>query len=600
MASNTPTIAKDVDDRIALGTMLRNLVQAGLDQKGSAPDWWAECEAFHRNEMPVDEDEDDALVPLHIPFSQPRQDSLTAQVCSTLTRPDPIMQVETSAEQTVGKTLEKLVHKFWRAASFESKVRRASSICTDTNLVVFRLAFDDMPNRMYGGLVFDVVHPKHFVIYPATIEGIQGARLVGHRFYRRLRDVRAMQQTGVYFNDTPVTGSNTRSATDRTGEIANSGANPDASTPEQGDLPVQLFEVCVRLSSVREDMEKLEPEKWYIATIAFDQGVLLSITEFPYSRPWYFDAYYVIGNDEAYYPGVSVARHLSFIQDLQDKEHSGFYNGAMNQAYPPIFGPKLNEKDFRYRFGEYVSTEGEQASSFYSPMIRFDGRPMVDHLEMTSAIGDQVARISPNTMGAQQERDVSATETSIIASGVGVGIEEYIGNFSSSFGDMAAFTIELLKTHWDKWAPRYAQQLGIAPEMLSVPQLWEPTGKSPGSTPAAKIAAIDKLFQAAQMFGPASGLDPYEIVRALIPNLPLQGVDGVQIPKDEMLQRAQQQQQAQNAAQQPQPNQLSGSPQAPGMATPPELPPQADFAGAGPVPPDGSGPELSGYLPTTG
>ena len=198
-----PKCANTIDKRQILGTLIRNLVWAGLEQKGTCEDWWAQCEAYHRNEMAMAE-EDDNLVPLHIPFSQPRQDQLTAQVCTVVTKQQPYMLAECPGDEATEELLETTLDKFWRTAGFEKQIRRASRICTDTNLVWYRVAWTFNPRRVYGGLIIDVFHPKHVAIYPSTIEGIDGARLVGHRFQRRLRDVQALQAAGVYFDDVEV------------------------------------------------------------------------------------------------------------------------------------------------------------------------------------------------------------------------------------------------------------------------------------------------------------------------------------------------------------------------------------------------------------
>jgi len=595
-----PKIAKDPSDRQQLGMLLRNLIQNGLDQKGSTPEFWQVCEQYHRNEMVEGlPEDDDGLIPIHIPFSQPRQDILTAQVCSALTRPDPYMLVETLGDTNARDALQKCVHLFWKSAGFEAKLRRASAICTDTNLCWFRVAWDTNPNKYFGGLIFDVIHPKHIVITPNTVEGIPGARLVGHRFYRRLREITDMQASGKYFEEAHVIGGANPQSVDLTGEIANSGAQPGTASIDPMDQRVELWDITFRYGAKKDTSEdEYEPEKWYRATVAYDTMAILSIDEYPYSRPWYFDAAYILGTEDAYYSGVSVGRNLSFIQDTINKQHAMLYSGAGISAFPVIFGPELPEKDFKYSFGEYVPTDSP-AQSFFSPSIRFDGKPIIDQLEIITAIGDQVARASPNTMGAQQDHDATATETSIIASGVSVGIEEYIGNFSASFGEMAAFTIELLKLHWSEWQGAYAGQMQITQDMFSLPGLWEPNGKTPGNTPAAKLAAVDRLVSLAQAFGPASGLDPYELTKMAIANLGVTGADNLQQPKEEMI--AQQQQQAQAAANPGgapggPPTQGNASPS--GMGPPPNLPPQAAGIGGGPMPnPGPPGPPIGNMPP---
>jgi hypothetical protein len=604
MAAKTPKCARTLEQRTNLGGLIRNLVWAGIESKGECETWWQQCEAYHRNQ-PAANEEDESLVPLHIPFSQPRQDQLTAQCCTVITKQEPYMLAECPGDEMVEETLEKAVDKFWRSAGFEKQIRRASRICTDTNLVWYRCAWTYNPRKVYGGIILDVIHPKHVSIYPATMHGIDGARLVGHLFMRRLRDVHALQDEGIYFNDVKVAAGSSIENYDTTGQIANSGASPSVAGPDPMDLQVPLYDVLFKYGE-RNDDGTYEPERWYHATIAFEQSALLAFEEYPYSRPWYFDAQYIIGSEDGYWPGESVGRHLSFLQDAINKLHTGNYNGAMMSSYPPVFGPQLPEKDFRYGYGDYVPSDFP-ANSFYSPNIRFDGRPMLNQIEMFNEIGDSTSRISANATGSISESDQTATETSVIAAGVATGLEEYIGNFTANLGDMAAFTIELLAFHFSEWSQKWGPVLGIqTAQQLEVPALWECNGKTPGNTPGARLNGIEKLMQMASAFGPQTGIDPYELTKLAIANLNLQGGDNIQISRENL---AQQQQSQPGPGQPPagpaleQPNGPStpGLPQPSGMASPANVPAQSPLSSVQALLQNlGPGSESGGIVPPPG
>lgn len=523
------------EKRVALGRLLRDLTFAGLAAKGSVEQWWGACEEYHRNEFHESDSPGPGVPPLAIPFSQPRLDMLTSQVCAVLGKQDPYMLAdEITGDDTVETAQESLVHKFWQKAGFEAKLRKGSAICTDTNLVWFRFAFERTQDLPFNGMIIDVIHPKDIVIYPAGVEGISGARLTGHRFYRRYRDVVSLQNHGVYFEDAAVVGGQTPMDHDETGEIRNSGADPTATGPDRNDRMVELWQVIFKFAENEED-----DEKWYAATITAETGALLCCSEYPYSRPWYFDAGYIVENNDAYYPGVSVGRHLSALQDATNKVSSMLYGGGMMGASPPVFGPELSEKDFRYGPGQYIPSD-RPATSFFSPSVRFNGAPLQSQYEVFQQIGDQTARVSANTMGALQARDTTATENSIIASGVSVGLEEYIANFSAHLGDAAAFTVELLTHHFNDWH-REAELLKITPEVLLAPCLWEPNGKTPGNTPGAKLAAAQKIVElftacAGMPMGAPNptGIDIYELTKVILVNSGLGGADNIQVPKERL------------------------------------------------------------------
>jgi hypothetical protein len=172
--------------------------------------------------------------------------------------------------------------------------------------------------------------------------------------------------------------------------------------------------------------------------------------------------------------------------------------------------------------------------------VRFNGEPLQQLWQAYQEIGDQTARVSANTMGAVQSRDTTATENSIIASGVSIGLEEYVANFSANLGEAAAFTTELLALHYNDWI-REAELLQVTPEVLSSPCLWEPNGKTPGNTPGAKLAAAQKIVElftacAGMPVGAPNptGIDIYELTKVILANSGLGGADNIQVPKERM------------------------------------------------------------------
>lgn len=558
---NAPECAKSSDQRQAIGGLLQKLVYAAIEQKGNVETWWARCEQDHRNEWNEDSSPGTGMTPMHVPFTQPRVDMITAQVCSVIGTQDPYMLADGIASDADEDRLERTLHKFWKVAKFEKKLRQASHICVDTNRVWWRVAWEMDARKPFAGILLDVIHPRNVCLFPCTLAGIEGARCLGHRFYRRQRDVVAMQKAGAYFDDRPPTYGDTPQEYDRSGEIASAGAAPGATGPDPGDMLVEMWDLLVKYADPDRPEEK---ECWYRATLAFKQSLLLSFEPYPYSRPWYFDAAYITGNEEAYWSAISISRHLSGLQDATDKMTAGVYNASLMAAFPPILGPELPQKDARYGPGDFIPTD-LPAQSYYSPTIRANTQGMMASVEGFDAVGNKTARVSDGMQAVAQPKETTATENAQIAAGASTGMAEYIANFSEPLPDMASFTCELLLTHVNDWQQYYAAVLGITPQTLEAPVLWETNGSTPGSTPGAKLAAIQKLTQMLQAFGPQTGLDPYTLTQVAIANMGMTGVDNLQIDKEQLLARQQ------LAAAQPQA--AHG-----GLPSP---------AGAGPLPPSG-------------
>ena len=114
--------------------------------------------------------------------------------------------------------------------------------------------------------------------------------------------------------------------------------------------------------------------------------------------------------------------------------------------------------------------------------------------------------------------------------------------------------------------------LGVTPEQLVERTQWEAAGRSPANSPMAVIQSAQALAQFIAI--PESGINPYELVRAIVMNGPLANSD-VQKSKEEIL--AEQQQLAGLGAPND-PGALAGMGAEPAGAMPGGLPPEAAAA----------------------
>lgn len=437
-------IKLDDSKRVEIGKLICDLIQAGKDVEGRAPEWWDEMRKNHRNEgSNLDETgtqsiDSGGVRKFHIPFSAQRQDMLKAQICTVIGKQDPFM-VCLDEDEDESKALSDLVHRAWKKAKFQQRIRTAASICTDTDLVYYRLC--SMGN---GQLEISVHNPDQVVIFPVLPTGIQDATIVGHQIYKPRRIVEA---TKTYYEG--VADSLPDSVQDElvTVSAANrSGINVGINGPDsKKDGLIELWDVIVKL-----DLDD-KGDKLYRATVAFDARELLALEAYPYSNHWYFESR-LIGSDD-YYPTTSVARSLYAIQDAFNNMISAFYEGAMAAALPPIFGPKLDsgEKYTKYGWGDYIETETQVQP--WAPSAKAIIQPIPVIMQSLERYGDQVARISQNTTGSAVNAQ-TATEASIIAAGVAVGVEEFIANFSLDFPRMADLTLEIIESEFESFAQR--------------------------------------------------------------------------------------------------------------------------------------------------
>jgi len=596
--------------RQALGQSFTLWIQAGLDQKGTGPTgWWREVERFYRNEAP--ESPGKGIVPWHVPISQPRQDALTANVCTVIAKQEPMMLCDIE-DTDLADRREKAVHKAWQDGGFEIQLRKVSTDATNVNKGFFKLTpraathgRESGPGTASGmqrspgasqcpGVEISVIKPNDMSVYPAVMGGCQEAVLVGNRLWKTIGSCKALIASGAYYKQAMEPADGDPSAHDETGGKDRSGSIENIS-PDLDTRGAEIWDCIVEydLSEIEGAQDGPKGSKRYRATVAIATNELLALEAYPehFRYKWYFEAFY-IPDGENYWSGLSVARNLKSLQDAYNKLAAAFYTYALSAARPLVIGPPLStgETYSQWEAGAYAETD--EVANVWQSSVTFQGQPLVVQMQQIERIADMVARVSQNTMGSIQGHTTTATTDSIVASGVAVGIEEYISNFSTPLPLMAEHTEDVLAGMWDEVSPYYLRpapdqdkpedggagvpgQVGpVGPvgqgggsgmnsgpamvpllsfDELAVPCSWKCNGTSPSATPQARVQAAMQMAELAQ--DPAFGIDKYALGTVISKDSPLTGTGDIQIPKEEVQEMMAQQQQAEQAAANPPPPQ---------------------------------------------
>jgi hypothetical protein len=548
---------------------LQTIITSGLDQKSGLTERWRRSEEFYDNAPVSGDPQNSKMVRLHEPFLQPRIDQLSAMVCGVVTKQEPYMLARDLKSGERSERLEQTLHFFWQRepASFEKKARRASTIAAITNKAVWKLSWQSFDaTQAYQkaicefGLTMEVIHPDHFVCVPAIKDQNYNAKLIGNLIIRRRRWVTDKQANGEFldYEDREIPTADVESS-DHTGTIMRSRAQAQPAGREKDDDEVKIWDLVVRLDlkgqdAMGQETGKKGKEELYHVMLAIDDPCILLMEPYPYSRPMYFESYYV-EDERNYWSGRSVAYNLQGPQEIHDLLFGAGYNAIMAEALPLVLGAGLPEKFTKYGWGDVVNVD-DMVNPPWSPPARFGGAQAIGFfIQENNRTGDQAARVSQNTMGSTATGQRTATEQSIVASGVSAGQEEYIANFSNDFPSMAAATCEILEANFDEWYSVFGYQemmgpdgqpvsqgfLEISKEDLSTPVVWEPTGKTPGNTPQAKMQAAQMLVMAGAQL-PQMGFDLYKLGTVLV-NASGLNADQVQKTEQQMQEEAMQQQQ---------------------------------------------------------
>lgn len=567
-----PNIPLATSVRRNLGSRFREWVDAGLNAKGTGPSgWWREVTAFYENRLP--ETPGKNIVPWHVPLSQPRQDSLTANVCTVIAKQEPIMLCDLEDSEAAGRR-QRFVHKVWTNAGIDPCLRKGSSHATNYNRCFYkitpkatsRLQATVADSGVFGmqmspaatqcpGVDISVILPTEMTVFPALLGGCQEATLVGNRLYKTIGSCNRLITSGFYYKDATDLPEDNPENHDELGSKQHSGASIGL-VVDHTNGGVELFDLVVTFDLSEIDSSAPKGYKRYRATLAFGNNELLALEPYPesYRYVWYFEGFYKPMSD-SYWPETSIARDLKPLQDAYNKLSGTMYTYAQAAAKPLIFGPPPDTgEDFLQTEAFTYFASSEQMQPF-SPTISFQAQPLVEEGQRIERVADVVARVSQNTMGSIQGRSTTATTDSIVAAGVAVGLEEWIGNFATPLPLMAEHTEDVMRGQYDAISKYYTMPGPVQPGLpnpdgtpgepipgepvplvtydeLMAPTVWRVNGMSPSATPQAKVQAATQL--AAMMQDPATGLDAYEVAGTVLRNSPLSGVANLQLPKAEV------------------------------------------------------------------
>lgn len=517
---------RTLEDRQDRARELARMVDAGLTQKGTLPLRWERAEQFYRNDPPKR-----AMEPFpgasdeHDPLIQPKVDALTANVVGTITASEPYVVIRLRGSLDRADAVERDLQFAFEDARLDEHLRVLGPIVGNCAKGILRAYFEANEERV--GLKFDVVHPQDFVAYPAAISELRNMRLVGHRLApMRVAEIRSRQRKGEYIDDEhPIAGgydpelANDRSLTEGASNIEQS-----------DDQLVECFELIFRQA------DEKGVEKWLIATLDYTDNVLLRVRPYDLPRPWYFDFAY-----KREYGGFwfqhSVAQDLQGIQLLLNHVLNMHCDGVTMSSFGVTFEQDYagTSKVEKYGPGQIIPVDDIEKIQNWAPP--YSGAQVPFLLGYLRDRADEVARISAAGSGGEFKSGMTATEATQIQAGQQVGVNEFIANFGLGLIELARFSLVLLKTNFNRWKAEHGDALAAQlPEDYSGSFRFDLNGKTPGNTPLVQFQTAAQLLQMlGSMPAQETGIDPYELVHALVLNSGLPNAEKIQVSKENLI-----------------------------------------------------------------
>ena len=541
-----PEFAKTKQQQADLGVKLQQWIAQGLAAKGSINQIWARIARFNRDDPSGDSAPDDQASPIHRPFISTRCDTLTAQMVNIMATPRPTALCEAyDGDDELASRIERVMQRQIDQGGFDDSLGEVVQNAILYNCGIFRVSFElqfgdiltegsdqveanlDGPLK-YAGLKFASIDPNDFVISPSTVDGVKSAQICGERFYRRREWIKEQIELGNFLEGyaLPAGGDNPADHDDLLGYIASMTA-PSASTGTEETELVELWELYVKMPPAPGKREKL-----YRAIVSFRECCLFEVENWHYSTPPYFRGKTLVDTIK-WWGTRSIGRSAVPMNQQYNNYHALLYNGNDRAAqYFFTSMEPLGEKVVQFQSGSSLQTDGpvQQHTITFSPDAVMKA---IGDLERA---GDLTFGVTSQNQGVPDPKEQTATGVQAQTQGAQTRLGAFLWNFQMEMPAMFSFACELLADHWILWSafdPDATQEADfgspddpstarpLTREDFKRAKRWTVNGRTPSSTPMAKLAELQQLNAMSQ--NPATGLDTYQITKAYLSTAAIPG-----------------------------------------------------------------------------
>ena len=506
MAKSKKPLELNEELRTELASRVREMIDASNEARADLEERWDQNSAYYNNDpraIPTLEIAPQVTV-INFPLIQPRVDAITDNIVSAIFNVEPHMSARVRGESERNETLENVVQYHWNIGKLVEAVEEVSVLSGITNVGIIRQSFqvsyrDFLPKRVqrgeisktgsieYAGLVYDVIHPKDFVIYPAQSSRIQNAACVGHRYTVVKSDLEQMVENGIYYKNLKpfITTSQARREESRTDSF---GKTVETVADDEKDGHVEMYEVYVK--------HKFEgqQQKMYKVVFAYDTDEILRCDEWKFSYTGYFDFRWKAKQYGNFWPSTSVAQDLQGMQWQYSNISNMLVLGGWFSALPAILHNGMFEGTQALQAGAAIGMNGAEATPLNT---NFQPGPLFPMLQQIESIADGISGMTKAGI-AQTQSARTATQQMSEDAGQANRIGGYIRRYGDALADMASAAQELLYAHFELWYPMHMQNVTIEDKsVLLTNAQWQLTNQNPNQSPMQKIQNLQMLMQLA-------------------------------------------------------------------------------------------------------
>lgn len=461
----------------------------------------------------------DVKRPYNWPLLQPRADALADDLTDNLTRARPIftnlakLEDQESEDSLTGvrfivagddirEKKEQAVDFALRRSNFEKRVRDSvlSSILKGRGALrlqhvsVKNDSFDEVPDGMYPdqaglerryvGLYLESFAIEDFVCYPSTAENIQDSQTHGHRFVQRMKDILAKSKSGLYFGDLDF-------------EFLGSG-DVDQTVEENEDDSKECYDLLTRIW----DDDKKEEVLWRVVLLKNDQKIL-SMEQFSAPRSWYV-APSIRYEANRFLPSRSLFEKGMELQTLVNDCVTAIVTGSLASAMQSlvIAGGTMDSSNVKLGFGEVLQVKATPTSMTTLGGGAFNPGGLFNMIEYCERAAEQLFRVGAAGVGGESQRQMTATQVSVMAEGQSRGYRSYTSNLALELEALAELAAWLIEQNFEDYTSFYGE-LFPCQSMADIesPAVFELNSRSPNLSPDSTIAKIEKFAALATGLG---------------------------------------------------------------------------------------------------
>lgn len=470
----------------------------------------------------------------HIPLVGPRLLQRKANIVSTIASQDPVWRLTAIGDVGRAEAVEQTLQFHLDISCYREVIDRIVMLAMITNQAIVRVTFQEFPEGYlgashtghYAGLVWDVIHPDYFVVWPATDNGIVSARMCGHAFDQLVGDVEHLRSTGYYMPGQKLSG---------TGPVTDLRSDYNEDEEKQTHIAsgdgrnevVTLWDVLWR-----DDLDGNGPA-WWRVILEPKSGTVLRLTPYSYTFPWYVDVS-IRWEPGRFWAESSPAQDAQGLQILTNTLVNEYIWGIQMTSRPPVLTENWALKDLEgYEPGEYRNIKNLGKAMPVPSMFNAQGYNYI--IDLIRSISDSATKTSETMTGAPaMGKESTATEQNIKFQAFQIGAADDITAMTPGLKRMILVALDMLRANFDVWHPVYRDSVMVqSVDEMSHPYTIELSGKSPADSPQLQSEQAQMLLQLA-MSSPQLGIDPIALVKTIVASTNLPN-------KDELLRNFEQQ-----------------------------------------------------------